>query len=60
VESADRGDAGAISGLYVPSSRGELVRLDNVVTIARDTSPSRIDRLDRERQVSIRGAVAPA
>jgi HAE1 family hydrophobic/amphiphilic exporter-1 len=59
VESADRGDAGAIRRLYVPSSRGELVRLDNVVTIARDTSPSRIDRLDRERQVSIRGAVAP-
>jgi hydrophobic/amphiphilic exporter-1 (mainly G- bacteria), HAE1 family len=59
VESADRGDAGAIRRLFVPSSRGELVRLDNVVTIARSTSPSRIDRLDRERQVSIRGAVAP-
>jgi hydrophobe/amphiphile efflux-1 (HAE1) family protein len=59
VESADRGDAGAIRRLFVPSSRGELVRLDNVVSIARSTSPSRIDRLDRERQVSIRGAVAP-
>jgi HAE1 family hydrophobic/amphiphilic exporter-1 len=59
VESADRGDASAIRRLFVPSSRGELVRLDNVVTIARSTSPARIDRLDRERQVSIRGAVAP-
>jgi HAE1 family hydrophobic/amphiphilic exporter-1 len=59
VESADRGDAGAIRRLFVPSSRGELVRLDNVVTLARSTSPARIDRLDRERQVSIRGAVAP-
>jgi HAE1 family hydrophobic/amphiphilic exporter-1 len=35
------------------------VRLDNVVNIKRDTSPSRIDRLDRERQVSVRASVAP-
>jgi len=41
------------------SSRSRLVRLDNVVKITRDTSPSRIDRLDRERQVSVRASVAP-
>ena len=56
---ADRTDVGTISRLYVPSSRGGLVRLDNVVQITRDTSPSRIDRLDRERQVSVRASVAP-
>ncbi len=68
---ADRRDVDTISRLYVPSSRsgggggaaggggGGLVRLDNVVKIARDTSPSRIDRLDRERQVSVRASVAP-
>jgi HAE1 family hydrophobic/amphiphilic exporter-1 len=56
---ADRRDAGKIGHLYVPSSRGELVRLDNLVKITRDTSPSRIDRLDRERQVSVRASVAP-
>lgn len=56
---ADRRDADTISRLYVPSSRGELVRLDNLVNITRDTSPSRIDRLDRERQVSVRASVAP-
>ena len=55
----DRNDAGTISRLYVPSSRGGLVRLDNVVKISRDTSPSRIDRLDRERLVSMRASVAP-
>ena len=55
----DRSDAGTISRLYVPSSRGGLVRLDNLVKIKRDTSPSRIDRLDRERQVSVRASVAP-
>jgi hydrophobic/amphiphilic exporter-1 (mainly G- bacteria), HAE1 family len=56
---ADRRDAETISRLYVPSSRGGLVRLDNLVKIGRDTSPSRIDRLDRERQVSVRASVAP-
>jgi HAE1 family hydrophobic/amphiphilic exporter-1 len=56
---ADRRDAETISRLYVPSSRGGLVRLDNLVHITRDTSPSRIDRLDRERQVSVRASVAP-
>src|SRR5262245_23243872 len=56
---ADRRDADTISRLYVPSSRGGLVRLDNLVSIVRDTSPSRIDRLDRERQVSVRASVAP-
>jgi len=55
----DRSDIGTISRLYVPSSRGGLVRLDNLVRIKRDTSPSRIDRLDRERQVSMRASVAP-
>jgi HAE1 family hydrophobic/amphiphilic exporter-1 len=56
---ADRNDANIIGRLYVPSSRGDLVRLDNLVKIKRDTSPSRIDRLDRERQVSMRAAIAP-
>jgi HAE1 family hydrophobic/amphiphilic exporter-1 len=55
----DRSDVGTISRLYVPSSRGGLIRLDNLVDIKRDTSPSRIDRLDRERQVSVRASVAP-
>jgi hydrophobic/amphiphilic exporter-1 (mainly G- bacteria), HAE1 family len=55
----DRGDAASVSRLYVPSSRGGLVRLDNLVTIREETSPSRIDRLDRQRQVSLRASVAP-
>jgi HAE1 family hydrophobic/amphiphilic exporter-1 len=55
----DRSDAATISRLYVPSSSGGLVRLDNLVTIKEDTSPSRIDRIDRQRVVSVRGSVAP-
>jgi HAE1 family hydrophobic/amphiphilic exporter-1 len=55
----DRSDVATIQRLYVPSSRGGLVRLDNLVKIRRDNSPSRIDRLDRERLVSMRASVAP-
>lgn len=55
----DRSDPATVERLYVPSSRGGLVRLDNLVKITRETSPSRIDHLDRERQVSVRASVAP-
>ncbi|MGH9901547.1 MAG: efflux RND transporter permease subunit, partial [Pyrinomonadaceae bacterium] len=55
----DRSDPETLDHLYVPSSRGGLVRLSNLVHIERDTAPSRIDRLDRQRQVSLRASVAP-
>ncbi|HKG22022.1 MAG TPA: efflux RND transporter permease subunit, partial [Blastocatellia bacterium] len=44
---------------YVPRQGGGLVRLDNVVKIEQSQSASRIDRLDRQRQVSLRASVAP-
>ncbi|HEY6230820.1 MAG TPA: efflux RND transporter permease subunit [Pyrinomonadaceae bacterium] len=59
LDERDRSDVATIQRLYVPSSRGGLVRLDNLVSIKRDTSPSRIDRLNRERLVSMRASVAP-
>jgi hydrophobic/amphiphilic exporter-1 (mainly G- bacteria), HAE1 family len=55
----DRNDPATIEHLYVPRSNGELVRLDSVVTLIRGQSPSRVDRLDRQRQVALRGGVAP-
>ena len=55
----DRSDSGTIARLYVPSSRGGLVRLDNLVKINEGISPSRIDRLDRQRMVAMRANVAP-
>ncbi|HJR07825.1 MAG TPA: efflux RND transporter permease subunit [Pyrinomonadaceae bacterium] len=55
----DRSDKNTIARLFVPSSRGGLVSLNNLVTIKEDISPSRIDRLDRQRQVSMRAGVAP-
>jgi len=59
VEQSNRNDPASIGRLYVPTQSGDLVRLDNVVTIERGVSPSRIDRLDRERQVTISASVAP-
>jgi HAE1 family hydrophobic/amphiphilic exporter-1 len=55
----DRGDIGTISRLYVPRGSAGLVRLDNLVKVERTNSASRIDRLDRQRQVSLRAQIAP-
>lgn len=54
-----RNDATAISRLYIPREDGGLVRLDNLVEIVPATTASRIDRLDRQRMVSLRTAIAP-
>jgi hydrophobic/amphiphilic exporter-1 (mainly G- bacteria), HAE1 family len=68
---ADRGGVDAIKRLYVPRSvkpatngdaatqGGALVRLDNLVSFEQALSPSRIDRLDRQRVSSLRAGVAP-
>ena len=59
LKDGDRNDAETIARLYVPRQNGELTRLDNVVTLLPTKTASRIDRLDRQRQVSLRAAVAP-
>jgi HAE1 family hydrophobic/amphiphilic exporter-1 len=48
-----------IATLFVPNREGGLVRLDNLVKLVSVTTASRIDRLDRQRQVSLRAGVAP-
>lgn len=55
----ERQDASSIGRLFVPNRDGELVRLDNIVKIVPAQVASRIDRLDRQRQVSVRASVAP-
>ncbi|MEP7342373.1 MAG: efflux RND transporter permease subunit [Acidobacteriota bacterium] len=55
----DRKDEEAISQLFVPSTKIGLVRLDSVVNLRESNSSSRVDRLDRQRQVSLRASVAP-
>jgi hydrophobe/amphiphile efflux-1 (HAE1) family protein len=59
VTEGGRNDPETISRMYVPRQDGGLVRLDNLVKITPARSPSRIDRLDRQRQVSLRANVAP-
>jgi HAE1 family hydrophobic/amphiphilic exporter-1 len=55
----DREDIATITRLYVPRAGAGLVRLDNLVLVAPAISASRIDRLDRQRQVSLRAQIAP-
>jgi hydrophobic/amphiphilic exporter-1 (mainly G- bacteria), HAE1 family len=55
----DRRDVATIGRLLVPSRDGRLIRLDNLVTIEQSRSPSRVDRVDRQRDARVRGNVAP-
>lgn len=54
-----RNDPAAILRLYVPTTGGKLVQLGNFVTLEEETTASRVDRLDRQRQVSLRASVGP-
>ena len=56
---ADRDDPRKLGSLLIPRRGGEPVRLDNLVDVVPATTPSRIDRLDRQRQNSLRAGVAP-
>lgn len=55
----DRNNAGTLGTLYVRTARGPLVELNTVVHIVRAKTASRVDRLDRQRQVSLRASVGP-
>ncbi len=59
LQEGDRNDSETIARLFVPKRDGGLVRLDNVVKIVQAQSASRIDRIDRQRQVRLRSGIAP-
>jgi HAE1 family hydrophobic/amphiphilic exporter-1 len=59
VAQGARNDPKAILQLYVPGNEGKLVQLGNFVTVKEETTASRVDRLDRQRQVSLRAGVGP-
>jgi len=59
LQKGDRSDSATIARLFVPSTKAGLVQLDNVVTLNASQASSRIDRLDRQRQVSLRAGVGP-
>jgi hydrophobic/amphiphilic exporter-1 (mainly G- bacteria), HAE1 family len=56
---ADRRDPDTIARIYVPRANGGMVRLDSVVMLEEARSPSRVDRMDRQRQANVRAGVAP-
>ncbi|KRT75027.1 MAG: Cation/multidrug efflux pump, hydrophobic/amphiphilic exporter-1 (mainly G- bacteria), HAE1 family [Deltaproteobacteria bacterium CSP1-8] len=55
----DRADPETIGRLYVSREDGGLVQLSSVARIEQVQSASRIDRLDRQREVRLRSSVAP-
>ena len=57
LREADREAPEQLGELLVSRSGGGTVRLDNLVTIDEAATASRIDRLDRQRQASLRGSV---
>lgn len=59
LQESDRNAPDNLNRLFVPRQGGGLVRLENVVKLSPTQTASRIDRLDRQRQVSLRAAVAP-
>ncbi|TVS19841.1 MAG: efflux RND transporter permease subunit [Planctomycetaceae bacterium] len=58
LQDRDRDNPDSISRLYVPGAAG-VVRVDNLVRLEDAVTASRIDRLDRQRQVSLRASIAP-
>ena len=59
LEEKYRDDPGVIQRLYVGRDNGDLLRLDSIVRLVEGKSPSRVDRMDRQRQVSLRAGIAP-
>ncbi len=59
LREADRDRVQRIRELLVGRADGSTVRIDNLVRIEPATTSSRIDRMDRQRQASLRGSPAP-
>jgi HAE1 family hydrophobic/amphiphilic exporter-1 len=54
-----RNDPNTLARMMVPSSKLGQVRLDNLATIKRGAGPSRIERLNRQFQVSLNSNLRP-
>ncbi len=59
ADEAYRMNLSALSAVTVPTSKGGSVPLSSVVSIKQTTGPSQINRLARQRQVTITSNVAP-
>jgi HAE1 family hydrophobic/amphiphilic exporter-1 len=64
LEQRDRSSAEQLEGLYLPRSSAsgagpKLIEFSNIAHLETVPSASRIERLDRQRTISLRGAAAP-
>jgi hydrophobic/amphiphilic exporter-1 (mainly G- bacteria), HAE1 family len=59
AENAYRQNTDLLNQLTVPSSKGGTIQLSKVVRLEQGTSPTSIDRINRQRQVTITGSVSP-
>lgn len=53
IADQNRSDVLDLAGILIPSERGALVSLNSVATIVPSSSPSTIERLDGQRQISL-------
>ncbi len=59
LEAHDRDRPELLGTLLLPRQGGGTVELENLATVEKASAASRIDRVDRQRTVSVRGGVAP-
>jgi multidrug efflux pump len=59
VVRSDRDDPSDLKSIYVRNSRGEMISLDNLVTMTEATSPSNIYHFNRFKSASISSGLAP-
>ena len=59
AEEINRSSTDAIAGLPVPSSRLGIVSLDNIASFKRGDSPATINRMGRQRQVTLNANMLP-
>jgi HAE1 family hydrophobic/amphiphilic exporter-1 len=58
AEAQYRENTDLLNQLTVPTSRGGTIELSKVVTLEEGTSPSSIDRINRQRQVTVTASVS--
>ncbi len=59
ADEGERGSQDAIAELPVPSSRLGIVTLDNIATFAASDAPATINRMGRQRQVTLNANMLP-
>lgn len=59
VERSDRDDPTDLKNLYVRNSKGEMIGIDNLITLEEATSPSTIYHFNRFKSATISSGLAP-